>query len=423
MYLIQNKINLHGENFSQTRILFFIGSFQIGGTERDLLTIVRNLDKRRFKIFVACIHKEGPFLDKIEAMEVPIIEFCIFRHPRRKVRISEIPRLFSLKSFLQLVKFLKEQKIDVIHSLTGLTTIIGPVAGKLAKTQCIVSSMLNTGNWLERIVDEQYIDVDKSSCKKLTYHLFSYVKKGFFRFVNKQFIDLLIVNAESVKKFLLDRRLADEKKIRTIYNGVKISEFKLSIDLEAKKTELGLDINLPVVGIVGTLRAVKGHRYFLEAAAKILKEEIPCQFLVVGDGEAKDSLVMLSKELGLRHRVVFSGFRTDIPELHQLIDVPVVSSTANEGLPNTLIEALASGKPGVGTDVGGTSEIIRHGKTGFIVPPGDSDALAKAIKELLTNDALRKNMGRAARRLVQREFNVEHMLYQYTRIYGDQISK
>lgn len=156
----------------------------------------------------------------------------------------------------------------------------------------------------------------------------------------------------------------------------------------------------------------KGHLYFVEAAAKLVKSYENVEFIYVGDGPLRYIIEQKAKECGVDSYSQFLGFRSDVGELLQTLDVLVLSSLW-EGLPISLLEAQYFGVASVVTNVGGIAEIISNGYNGLLVPPRDADALASAVINLLKNDVIRDKMGQYAKRLFAEKFSSEIMADAY----------
>lgn len=173
------------------------------------------------------------------------------------------------------------------------------------------------------------------------------------------------------------------------------------------RSELGLGPGARVVSIVARLVPIKAHDVFLDAAARIHGQMPETVFAVAGDGPERERLEARTKEMGLDSCVRFLGFREDLPRLYAGSDATVLCSD-NEGMPVALIESLASATPAVATDAGETREIIRDGVTGFVVPPGNPEALAGAVVRLLKSGE-REAMGLAGREHVRERFSIERL--------------
>ena len=202
----------------------------------------------------------------------------------------------------------------------------------------------------------------------------------------------------------------------TIHNGVPLSNFiNASEDPNMTRSLLGIPEHSPVVGTVGRLVEQKGHIYFLDAAHLVLQKLPGVYFIIVGDGELEGELKSHAQNLGISQNIVFTGPRTDIPELYACMDL-FVSSSLWEGLPNVLLESMASNIPVLATDISGTREVIRHGFNGWLAQPADKVTLAEGMLELLKSPQERQELANNARETVQ-EFSIERICKQYEAVY------
>ncbi len=211
-------------------------------------------------------------------------------------------------------------------------------------------------------------------------------------------------------------------KVMTILNGVDTDAFKSKIDKSTLKVSLGIGYGVPVIGIVARLAVIKDHAS-LFAACKILKDTCSdFKLLVVGDGPTKTDLFALSQTLGLNSTIIFTGTRCDIPDLMNAMDVFVLSSIS-EGISLTLIEAMSCELPVVATDVGGNSEVVVDGETGFLVPLQSPSLMAERIQQLLNNVELRKDFGKKGRLRAVEYFSIKRAARQYEELYHSILSE
>jgi glycosyltransferase involved in cell wall biosynthesis len=228
-----------------------------------------------------------------------------------------------------------------------------------------------------------------------------------------------------VSKFTRDKfRMVskiDGRKSVIVYNGINIEEYKEPTDIERKKREIGIKKDESIIGNVASLFPVKGQIYFLAAAKEVIKEFPKVKFLIIGEGWIEDKLKEEADKLGITSHVEFLGFRNDVKELLNIMDMFVLPSLS-EGLPFSLLEAMACRIPVIATKVGGIPEIIDDGMNGFLVPPADPEALAEKIKCLLEDPI-------GADRLAQRGyekielFDIQSMLKAYEEIYSGLIKR
>lgn len=246
----------------------------------------------------------------------------------------------------------------------------------------------------------------------------------------QQFADRLLSRAttgaiavsQSVKEFLVRYRSVPVTKINVIYNGVPLAtysprrEVTSTTRIEASwKSRLNIPESHMVVGTVGRLHSIKGHKYFLEAAEQVLKEFTNVSFLVIGDGELMLALRDRCSELGIEASVIFTGHCDDVPSLLSEVDVKVIASLS-EGVPITLFEAMAAGCAIVSTNVGGIGEVLVDGQTGFLVPPKSSNDLAEKMLILLRNPSLCKKMGMQAQE-ASLQYDIGNTVRQFEDIY------
>jgi glycosyltransferase involved in cell wall biosynthesis len=211
--------------------------------------------------------------------------------------------------------------------------------------------------------------------------------------------------------------VAPLNKLVTIRLGLDLGQF---LDAERSRgqlrTELGLDTDTPVVGIVARLVPIKAPEMFLRAAAQILAAEPRTRFLIIGDGERRQELEALSADLGLTDTLRFLGWRRDMPRVYADLDVVALTSL-NEGSPVVLIEALAAARPVVSTAVGGVPEVVVHGTTGLTVPVSDVSALAEAILSLLRDPARAERLGQAGRLHVYPRYDSSRLVDDVRQLY------
>ncbi|MEE9274794.1 MAG: glycosyltransferase family 4 protein, partial [bacterium] len=198
----------------------------------------------------------------------------------------------------------------------------------------------------------------------------------------------------------------------TIINGVDAERFHPGLSGNSVRERYGIAPGCVIAGVVGRISPVKGQRAFLEAAAALLPRLPDLRFLIVGSGlfpgekEHEAALRAFAEENDMAGRVIFTGYQTDVRPFMAALDICVVPSL-EEGCGRAIFEAMALEKPVVGTDSGGTPEIVAEGETGALVPPRDPRALAEAIERLAKDESLRREWGRAGRRRVEAHLTLE----------------
>ena len=179
---------------------------------------------------------------------------------------------------------------------------------------------------------------------------------------------------------------------------------------------MGIPEGSMVIGCVARLDPVKDHGTLLRAYARLARAHPTVHLLLVGEGPQRPVLEREVAQLGLAGRVHFAGARSNRPNLHGLVDISVLTSQS-EGFPNTIVEAMAAGRPVVATRVGGVPDAVEHGRTGLLVDPGDDEALAVALDALLTDEVKRATLGREARERARRLYHRDRVLPELEALY------
>jgi len=232
-------------------------------------------------------------------------------------------------------------------------------------------------------------------------------------FFLKKFDRVVGVSGEIVQE-LHDKKIPRAMKIA---NGIDIKKFSLNSQSNSLLREFGIDRPTEIIGMISSITPEKGHEIALRAFAKVVQSHRSAKLLVVGEGNQISKVKGLSKELNIEQHIVFTGKRTDIPELLSIIDIFLLTSFT-EGLPMALLEAMAAGKAVVATDVGEIPEVLEDGINGLLIKPGDVRGTENAINRLLSMDVpSRKKLGACAAASVAERFSSESMAKNYFALY------
>jgi glycosyltransferase involved in cell wall biosynthesis len=383
---------------SRIKLLKFISRLGIAGTERQFMNLGRSLDPGRFELHFACFQRWGQFLDEVAALRIPLAEYNIksLYHPK------------ILKEQMRFAGYLKRHRIHIVHAYGFYPNVFTIPAAWLAGAPVIVASIRDTGG---------YETPTKSLVQKFVCRL----------------ADHIVVNAEAIRQGLLAEGY-DPEKVTVIRNGIDLSLFTTTTRGNGLREQLGLPQRAPLIAVLARLHPFKGIEHFLEAAAIVAGRFQDARFLIVGEGQIivngqvedsayKRELERHALRLGLGGRVVFTGFRLDVPELLSEVAVSVLPCVSSEGLSNSLLESMAAGVPVVATRVGGNPEVVEEGVTGLLVPPRDPQALASGICRLLENPELGSRFGRAGRQRVTQHFSLERMVRETETLYLQLIRK
>jgi glycosyltransferase involved in cell wall biosynthesis len=350
-----------------------------GGAITHVLTLAKLMDPERFSVSIV-FFVDGPSVELANEMGLNS------RLIRRRFDLD-----FTMA--LGLSRLLKQEKADILHS----HTITGNFYARWA------SRMLRRRPILVTTVHSYVIDEMKGGTE-ITF-------RDYLRFKRDVWLsgmtDHFVVVSDGLKKRMLENGAAEEK-ITLIRNGIPVPNSDETPDAELR-AELGIEEHEPVIAAIGRLVPLKNHRLFLKAAGEALKTLPNARFLLIGDGELRDSLERFAQESGISSRVIFTGWRNDLSRFYRLIDILVQCSfTESQGL--TILEAMSFAKPVIATDVNEVGKTVRNGETGLRVSPKDEHALAKAIILLVQDGRLAARLGAAGQALVKREFSVETMV-------------
>ena len=227
-------------------------------------------------------------------------------------------------------------------------------------------------------------------------------------------VDCFICASEAIRQMLISGGVPAARAV-TVHEGIDLARIDAAPPANLHE-EFWLPHHAPIVGNVAALVPHKGQRHFIEAARLVLPHVPDARFVIAGEGELRPALEKQIKDHHLEKHVMLAGFRPDVLSVHKAFDIFVMSSVT-EGLGTSLLDAMTAGKPIVATTAGGIPEVVVDGKTGFLVPPRDHQAMADAIVRLLKEEAVRTRMGAAGRARAESRFSAERMVQETLRLY------
>lgn len=361
-------------------VLYLITDLNFGGAQKVLSDMLKRLDKNRFMPTVACLFGgDGPVADEIRAIDIPVVDLGMIA----KWRLDALVRLFLL---------LRRMRPVILHASLFHANIPGRVFGRLAGVPIIITwrQNVNIGGQIRELINRWTAELG----------------------------DRTVAVSDLVLQVEIKRARISPDKVVTIYNGIDVSAFATPNPEVAAQIRQSFDIppGTLLVGTVGRLHPQKGLDNLL-TAMPIIKRQFPnLRLLIIGDGELRNSSEIQAQSLGISDDVIFTGPRTDVPEIIPTLDVFSLPSLW-EGLSLALLEAMAAGLPVVATSVGGTPEVVVDGATGLLVPPRDPTALAEAITHILTNPSMAHRMGQAGRERVTKHFSIDETVRKTEQLY------
>lgn len=228
---------------------------------------------------------------------------------------------------------------------------------------------------------------------------------------------VIVTGSELTRRGLIERDGLEPDRVAAFPIGIDVEQFKPGRPDRDLRQELTLPPGHRLVGLISYLRSYKGHEYFIDAAARVRSRAKDVTFLIVGEGPEEARLRSYVVSLGLAQQVRLLGFRDDLLNVFRSLDLFVIPSVEGDTIPQVLMQALAMGLPVVSTTVGSIPDVVQDGRTGFVVPPRNADALAERILTLLDDPARRTEMGRRGRALVEQEYSLSRMLDRLEDVY------
>jgi L-malate glycosyltransferase len=347
------------------RVAFCVGNLNLGGTELNAVRLAERLDRSRFDLRVVSMQPDGPLAERYRRADIPLDVFPA----------GSLLSLRGLREGLRLAGYLRRHRVEIFHAHDFYSNMFGCPWARVAGAKVIASR-----RW-------QGVPVDAGGRQRRLVSRLPY-----------RFAHVALANSPGVAEMLERIDRVPRRRIVVVPNFVDDNAFKALApdDWHALRLALGLSEGNVTIGIVANLRPVKDHGTLLRAVALMAARWPQIRLVLVGDGKSREELHGLSEALGIRHLVVFAGQRPNEPNLNHLFDISVLCSK-REGLPNSVLEAMAAGKPVVATNVGALPDAVVDGETGLLVRPGDPEQLAAALDTLLSDRARARRMGEAAR--------------------------
>ena len=363
------------------RVLVFVNSFRIGGSERQAVELVKGLDRSRFEPILACFQKDGPLSEELpEGL-----------HGVEAFPLSGFFNSNALRQAARLYQLCRVKKVQVVQCFNYYSNVFAIPVARLARVPVILGCRREEA--VARTAMHQLLE-------RWSYRLATGV----------------VANAQAIKDQVVEIDGIPADKVWVIHNGLDVNRFgRQGLAMPGGAVRKNGRV---VIAVVANLRPEKGHLVFLEAAKLVSSAYPESTFLIVGEGPMRDEIESRIGQLQLAARVEMRGAVKDIPSLlRSSVDIAVLPSLKNEGFPNAVMEAMGASLPVVATDTGGTRELVVDGMTGFLVRPGDPAALADRIAKFCGDRELRMKMGEAGRRRVLQEFSVDRMARKFEDLY------
>jgi glycosyltransferase involved in cell wall biosynthesis len=355
----------------RTSVLLIGDTLNFGGTEGQFVEVACGLDRSRWRVDVACMRAEGPLRPRLDAAGV---------QPWTCGRGSfKSPRFFG--AVLALARHLRRHKVQIVHCFDFYSNVLGVPAARLARVPAVIASQRDLGNLRPRHQQRLH-----SAMLRLATHV--------------------LVNTEAIAERLAGSQVARSGRLTVVRNGVDLSRFAPATARTRGST----------VGTLANLRPEKGLQELVEATARI-KQRVPqVSVSIWGEGPLRTALEARIRTLGLTETVRLHGSTREPESALRECDVFVLASVS-EACSNVLLEAMATGLPVVATRIGGNPDLVEDGRSGLLVPAGDSRPLADTIVSLLETPDLAARLGAGARKRALSEFGIDRMLERMENLY------
>ena len=360
---------------ARIRIAYCVARMDHGGTELNAVRTAERLDHDRFDVTVASLVESGPLLERYASAGIPVERFPI----------TSLYNRTALREGIRLYRFLVAERIEILHCHDMYSNVFAAPWARLARVPLVIASR----RWIHPVSDRRL-----ELANRVAYRL----------------VHRVLGNSRAVTRLLRDGDGVSEGRILWVPNFVEERAFESPSGSARSsfRNELGIPANAEIVGCIARLVDVKDHGTLLRAIGLLAARRPLLHVVLIGDGPCRPGLERIAGELDISPRTHFAGARPNLPNLHHFFDVSVLASLT-EGFPNSLVEAMAAGRPIVATNVGGNSDAVRP-STGMLVPPSDPNAFASALERVLADKDLRRQMAAAAVRIARTEYHVDAVI-------------
>ncbi len=376
-------------------VLFFDTNTEVGGVVTVLTTMLKKLDRKLFRVAVAC-QKGGRPERAISRIPEQELVRCTFGTKPADVRHPFVQYLHDLAmipatlwTIVRLAFFVLKNRVEVLHTSDKIRSVF----------TCYFVSLLTR--------------------RPFIYHVHGHYVANTLNRLALRRAKAILSNSNAMKADYISRLGSDMERIQVVHNGIETAMPEEGPDL---RRQLGIDPGAVVIGAVSRLAPSKGQDYFLRAASRVLEQAPDAWFVIAGDDSLEDGnqgfgdyLKELAVSLGIAHRVKFLGFCDDMAPVYRTMDV-VVDSAWEEAFGMIVIESMVHGVPVIATNAGGIREIVENGRNGLLVQPKNPQALSDAMLSLVVDVSLRQRLGAGARSIVTERFGAEQYAAQITAV-------
>lgn len=356
----------------------------VAGIECQLLLLLKHLDRAQVQPYLCLLRGQGEHSQKFVELD---------GRPVLRLEVGSLLRPSTLPKAMRFARFLRRERIDVLHPLFHDSLYFGAPVAKLAGVPCVVRFRVDLNYWMK--LHDRWVSRILSSL-----------------------LDATVANCEACKQAAIRDEWAPPESVKIIPNGLDLSRFPESPKVRIE-TEAALETR---VGVVANLRPVKNLALFIRAAELLQASHPNARFLIAGEGDSRNDLEARIRQSRLQDRCELLGAIANVPEFLRTLDVAVLCSDS-EGSPNSIMEYMAAACPLVSTNVGGCGELIQHEEHGLLVDSNDAEKLAAAIDRLLRDRDLAMRLGTNARQRALAEYGIDLQARRYEYCYRDLLAR
>ncbi|MBI4619597.1 MAG: glycosyltransferase family 4 protein [Desulfobacterales bacterium] len=392
----------------KVKVLHVITRLDKGGSAENTLLTTLGLNNNKYDVVLI---KGLSIESDMSVEERTYVDEGLKQAELKGVKLITVPSLIrrmnpilDIQALFRLYRLFLQEKPAIIHTHTSKAGILGRWASFFARVAIVVHTPHG----------------------HIFYGYYGKIKTKLFILLEKltaSLTDKIITLTRKEREEHIQFNISKPHKFVVIHSGVPLENFSKNLDnADELKKSLGIPITDLIVGTVGRLVEIKGHRYLLDAARLVLNKVPNVTFLLIGDGHLMTELISHASALGIKNKVIFAGWRGDVPQLIDMFDIFVLPSL-NEGMGRVLVEAMAMGKPIVASDIGGIPDIVKDRSNGILFPPRDVDAMAEAIIKLLLDRELARKMGKEGKKLAYPAYDASVMLRKIEGLYEELLQK
>jgi glycosyltransferase involved in cell wall biosynthesis len=356
----------------KTNILHLRDSPWVCGPGRTILESGVRINPERYGYFVGAFCRKG-------SSEFPLVQGALDRN------LNVFP-IYESHSYdptilLQIRRIVQMEKIDIIHTHEVRSDAVGLTCAKL----CRIPVVTTLHGWIANNIKGRVLTrLDKSVLR---------------------FFDHVIAVSDKIREAALLSGVKEDR-VSVLHNALIIEDYCPNRKNREFRKEISVSDKCLLIGNIGRLSPEKGQADFIKAASLVLKERKDVKFVLIGKGDDEVGLKELTQELEITHEVIFAGYRDDMQNIYNSLDL-VVQSSYTEGMPNVILESLAMEVPVIASDVGGTAEVVDNNETGLLMPPGKPEEIAEKILLFIHDRNMFGEMAKKGRRHVEANFNFD----------------